>query len=185
MIFTFRQMESIEKLGVENKIFYFPSKNLTPGILMKTFSSIRKEIKDYDPDLVHVHYGMIYAFVSAYSNCKPLVITFHGSDINRTAGNSLAGNIIKYLLGNLAVLRARKVICVSARLRNKFLWRRHRITVLSPGIDTELFIPMDRREARIRLNWDPSDVIVLFNGNNPRVTRLDIAEETITLLKKT
>jgi len=57
MIFTFRQMESVERLGVENKIFYFPSKNITPLLLVKTYRRIRREIRNYHPDLIHVHLG--------------------------------------------------------------------------------------------------------------------------------
>jgi glycosyltransferase involved in cell wall biosynthesis len=178
-------MESVERLGVENKIFYFPSKNITPLLLVKTYRRIRREIRNYHPDLIHVHFGMIYAFTAAYSTLKPLVITFHGSDINRTASSTPMGNWLKVVLGNLAVLRARKVICVSSHFLHKFIWRRDRIVVLPLGIDTNVFLPIEKNGVRSKLNWDPSDPVILFNGNNPRLKRLDIAEETIRIVKET
>lgn len=184
MIFSHRQIESLEKLDVENQSFYIPSEGLTFKKLFSIVKELRKAIREYHPDLIHVQYGMVYAFIAAYTNLRPLVITFHGSDLNTVAGKSFLRNSSKKILSNLAVLRARQVICVSRNVMRNLWWKTSIVNIIPLGINIEEFQPMDRTEARRQLNWKEKEVVVLFNANNPILKRLDIAEKTISIVKK-
>ncbi len=184
LIFARRQIASLGKLGVESRIITIPSKNVTFGNVVRSFMDLRKNITDFDPDLVHVHYGVLYAFLAAFSNRKPLVITFQGSDINTLKTKSFLRNFYSQALSNLAVLRADLVICVSRNLMRNLVWGKKKVVIIPPGINLEEFRVMDKSEARNALNWNKEDRVILFNANNPPVKRLDLALETLDILKK-
>jgi teichuronic acid biosynthesis glycosyltransferase TuaC len=183
MIFSHQQIRSLEKLGIENQSFFIPADGLTFLKLIKSVSSFRKVIREYDPDVIHAHFGVIYSFVGAFATLRPLVITFHGSDINSLPQDSIFRRIKKKVLSNLSVLRARKIICVSDRIRDNLWWGRSKADVIPLGIDTKKFTPVDRDEARKALRWSIKELIILFNANS-LVKRLDIAEKTVQLIRK-
>jgi teichuronic acid biosynthesis glycosyltransferase TuaC len=184
MIFSYRQIRSLEKLGVVNHTFLIPSKGLTFSVMIKIVAALRSAVKEHKPDLVHVHYGAAYAFIAALSGCFPLLITFHGSDLNKVKTMAPWKNIVKVILSNCAVLRAKRVICVSGGVRKKLWWRRKIAQIVPLGTDTEEFCPADRKEARKKLGWGGTEKIVLFNANDPVIKRLDIAEKAIEMVKQ-
>ena len=184
MVFARRQIESLEKLGVENRSFFIPSKNLSLLSAFRSFGKLRKEIRSFKPDIIHVHYGLLYAFMAAFSILRPLVITFQGSDINTIRSRSLFRNIYGQILSNLAGLRARILICVSPNLLKNIRWGKNKVIIVPPGINTEVFREMDREQCRGILGWNREDKVVLFNANNPVVKRLDLAKETLEYLVK-
>ncbi len=185
MIFAHRQIRSLEELGVENKFFYIPPKGTTFIKILKLIRELWEVIATYQPDLLHVHYGTAYAFFSAYSNTKPLVITFQGSDLNTLPKDSLKRTMVKKTLSNLAILRAGKAICVSNNLKQNFWWEKKKAIIIPAGINISEFYPMIKAEARKKLNFKEEEKIVLFNGNNPVVKRLDLALEAIKIVQKT
>jgi teichuronic acid biosynthesis glycosyltransferase TuaC len=184
MIFTHRQIGSLEKLGVENQSFFIPAKGLTFRGLMRLARELRRTIKKFNPDLIHVQYGTIYAFVGAFTNCRPLVITFHGSDLNTLPAEKFIKTIQKKIFSNLAVLRAKQVICVSSAVGDNLWWMRKKVRIIPLGINLDEFSPMEKAAARKALHWRDEDVVVLFNANNPSVKRLDLAEQTLSLVRK-
>jgi glycosyltransferase involved in cell wall biosynthesis len=184
MVFARRQIESLEKLGVENRSFFIPSKNLSLLSAFRSFGKLRKEIRSFKPDIIHVHYGLLYAFMAAFSSLRPLVITFQGSDINTIRSRSLFRNVYGQILSNLAGLRARILICVSPNLLKNIRWGKNKVIIVPPGINTEVFREMDREQCRGILGWNREDKVVLFNANNPVVKRLDLAKETLEYLVK-
>jgi teichuronic acid biosynthesis glycosyltransferase TuaC len=122
--------------------------------------------------------------VAAFSNFRPLIITFHGSDLNSLPGEKLWRRLLKKSLSNLAVLRAKKIICVSAGIRENLWWKKQDARIIPLGINITEFKPMDRKEARRELGWNENEVVVLFNANNPKIKRLDIAEQAIAIIRK-
>ncbi|MDP4281804.1 MAG: glycosyltransferase [Bacteroidota bacterium] len=184
MVFAKRQIELLSTLGVENRTFIFPSTELTFRKLINNGIRLRKEVRSFHPDIVHVHYGLIYAFAAAFFQGHRLIITFQGSDINNIASRSRFRNIFNHFLSNMAVLRAGTVICVSRNVSGNLWWGHKKTVIIPPGIDMDLFKPMDRQICREKLNWPASEKVILFNANNPAVKRIDIAEKTILLLKE-
>jgi teichuronic acid biosynthesis glycosyltransferase TuaC len=184
MIFTHRQIDSLNRAGIENQYFFIPSEGLTIPRLIRLIHDLRTLIRNSKPDLVHSQYGMLYAFIAAYSNLRPLVITFHGSDLNKVTSDSFLKNAKKKILSNLAILRARQVICVSAAVAENIWWRKSIVNIVPLGINLDEFRPMDRREARSILGWKEDEIVILFNANNPVIKRLDLAEQSMHILKK-
>ncbi|HTX88326.1 MAG TPA: glycosyltransferase [Bacteroidales bacterium] len=184
LIFSRRQIGDLEKLGLSNETFFIPSRGLGLRLLLRTVRDLRKTIRRFDPDLLHVHYGVIFSFIAAVSNCRPLIITFQGSDINTVRSRGVFRNIYGLTLSNLSLLRAGKVICVSQNLLKNFWWGRSKVVIIPPGINLEKFRPKDKKECRRSLHWKEEEKIILFNGNNPSVKRLDLALATLERLKE-
>ena len=183
MIFAKDQVASINKQGVESKIFFLQSR-LSPGQLLKSIGLFRREIKEFKPDIIHAYYGTVTSFFSAISTRKPLVITFQGSDINKTPSDGFVRDLFGRILSNLSVLRASSVICVSPKLKNQIWWQRNKVHVIPNGINIDLFAPMGKEEVRKSLEWNQEEKVILFNANNPKIKRLDLAELVITEINK-
>jgi glycosyltransferase involved in cell wall biosynthesis len=70
-------------------------------------------------------------------------------------------------------------------LRKRLWWRRDRVSILPSGVDTELFQPIPKADARRRLGWDETAPVVLFNaGHDARNKRLDLAQAAVELAKR-
>jgi glycosyltransferase involved in cell wall biosynthesis len=175
MIFARRQARSLESSGVEVNEFFLESR--TSLIAMaREMLRFREAMQRFRPDLVHAHFGTATGMFAALGAGRvPLVITFRGSDLNPSPDGGLR-SAAGHFLSQMAALRARRIVCVSAALKARLWWRRSRVSVLPSGVDIEVFRPWPRSAARERLGWTGSERVVLFNaGRDARVKRLDLA----------
>jgi teichuronic acid biosynthesis glycosyltransferase TuaC len=181
MVFAKRQIECLAGYGVINNIFLLTSRLSLPK-LYKEFKRLRHEIGSFHPDIVHAHFGTVTAFISVMASDVPVIITFRGSDLNRSGGVNFLKWISGHLLSQISALKADRIICVSEELKNILWWKKGDAVVLPTGVDTSLFVPEERNKARSRLGWQPGERIVLFNaGSNPANKRLDLAESSVRL----
>ena len=184
MVFAKRQVRSLDPLYVKNLAFYLKSRSSVDG-LIKENRKFNDAVSRFRPDLVHCHYGTITAFFTVISTPLPVIITFHGSDLNRTPSDGILRDLAGRTLSNFSVLGARKVICVSRLLAEKLWWQKKKAIVLPMGVDTDLFKPANQQQARNLLGWAEDEKVIIFNARDPKIKRLDIALETIEKLKKT
>jgi teichuronic acid biosynthesis glycosyltransferase TuaC len=179
MIFARRQTHSLATAGMVNLDFYLATRT-SPWGLWQEFRRFRKAIREFQPQLVHAHFGTVTALFCAVATRLPLVITFRGSDLNPCPSMKWAHGFLCRLFSHLAAIRARHIICVSTQLRKRLWWRRNRIDVIPTGVDTNAFRPSPRNFARRDLGWNVDDSVVLFNaGQTPAVKRLDLAEAAV------
>jgi teichuronic acid biosynthesis glycosyltransferase TuaC len=179
MIFIRNDIAAIEKLGVTGRSFYLLSRTSVP-VLIKEAYRFRKEIQDFKPDLVHVHYGTVSAFFCVALTRLPLVVTYQGSDLNPCTGMNTVRWGVGRLLSQLAALRADRIICVSRELKDRLWWNRARAHVLPSGVDTTVFFPCPISEARTQLRWaDNEKVVVSSAGTDPRRKRLDLVKAAV------
>ena len=182
--FTMRQMERLEEAGVDGRrVLFAGSTMLTrPHVLFDRIVAIRREIKIFQPDIVHAHWGSLLAIASAVASIggPPLVISFRGSDINPAPSEGRLRSSIRVTCSKLAALRAAAIICVSDELRKR-LWSRRRIaSVIPDGTDLSLFQPINKLDARRQLNWPPDEPVIFFyEGGRPEVKRRDLADESL------
>jgi len=179
MIFARRQAEALRALGVDVRPFLLdPSRSLAS--LARERRRLKREIRANAPDLVHAHYGSGSAFLCAVTTRLPLVVTFHGSDLNPVPHLGPALAAATHALSQLAALRADRIICVSEELARRLVWRRDRAVVIPMGVDLALFRPRPRDEARRAVGWDPAARVVLFNAGVPSPgKRRDLAEAAV------
>jgi teichuronic acid biosynthesis glycosyltransferase TuaC len=182
MVFARREMGFIEKKGVAVQWFFLASRTVLPTIVREV-RRLRQAIREFEPSLIHAHYGSMTAFLCAVNTNLPLVITFRGSDLNPCPSNNRVRILFAHVLSQIASLRARRVICVSRELRGRLWWAKERTSVVTTGVDRELFKPVDKHQARASLNW-PDQPVILFNaGAEPKIKRLDLALETLRCVK--
>ncbi len=184
MIFARRQVESLAAAGVQVRMFYLTSRT-SPFDVLRGCRKLRREIREFRPDLIHAHYGTMTSFLCALFTDVPLVITFRGSDLTAAADVSHLRNGLAQLLSQISCLRAEKIICVSRRLRDRLWWSRSKAVVLPSGVDLQLFQPRSKQEARSLLGWAEQERIFLFNvGKQPRTKALNLVRAAVHMVQE-
>lgn len=168
--FIRQQVESLQRLGIENDYFLIRGKGAT-GYLCN-LPRLIKQIHRYRPDLIHAHYGLS-GILSVLQNGVPVITTFHGSDIN------LKG--IR-LLSKIAMRHSAWSIFVSQQLAYLTGAKRN-LSVIPCGIDLTVFSPYDKLSARQKLGYAREDKLVLFSGSfSNKVKNYPLAIEAINQL---
>ncbi len=146
--------------------FYPPLGNAATAIflagrLLLYANHLRRE---YPFQLIDSHFGypegIAAAFVSAAVGC-PFTITLRGNETMH------ANSAAKRRLMSWAVCRAARVIAVSESLRNFALQLgadAARLRTIPNGIDSAIFFPHPRAEARKRLGISPEVPVILSAG---------------------
>ncbi len=184
MIFSRRQVQSLLEKGIDVRTFYLYDRSSIKALKQER-KELGKLIREFKPMIIHSHYGTITALFCAFSSSLPLVITFQGSDLNKTSSDGFLRDLMGRFFSHVAALKASRLICVSNKLKEKFHLNKSKASVVPIGININEFQPVSKTEARSYLNWNQQEKIILFNANNPKIKRLDMAEETLELLKKT
>jgi len=175
-IFAKRQMADVRGLGVDVRYFWL-GERVSPWGVAAEWARLRRAVAAADPDVVHAHYGTVTALVAALAVDRPLVITYRGSDLNGTAAVSRLRAQAGIVLSQLAALRADAILCVSEQVRGRLWWRGAGAEILPSGVDTDIFRPRPRAEARAELGWGGEERVILFNGSRrTKGKRLDLAE---------
>ena len=183
-VFARRQLDCIRRSGIEVRTLFITSRT-NPISLVHSFKEIRRAISDFQPDLIHAHYGTMTALLAAISSTVPLVITFRGSDLNGCPDVPLWRSHLSRLLSQVSCLRATRVICVSGRLRDRLWWKKKFAAVIPSGVDLQHFYPRPKPDARERLGWDQSQLTVVFNlGNTPNAKGLDLVRSAVDSAQK-
>jgi len=154
------QVDEVRRRGVEVDLFefargrneYLPATRRLRGLL-------RRERFD----LVHAHYGLA-GWVARVAGAKPLVVTFHGTDVRH------------HLVGPLSHRLAWRVDLVAGVSRALFEPEDGRpglpavpgSAVLPCGPDLRRFEAMPRAEARRALGLDPESRCLFFPANPSR-----------------
>jgi teichuronic acid biosynthesis glycosyltransferase TuaC len=151
---------------------------------------LKSEIAQAKPTIVHSQYGSITAAVGRWvAGSLPLIVSFRGDDL---LGTPIPGKIWRVReqfskwIGLWGAHQAAKIIVMSQNL-----WQalpphlRHKAMILGNGVDINVFTPLDQLESRIKLGWNTSSKIVLFNASidsNQNVKNLPLAQRIITRL---
>jgi glycosyltransferase involved in cell wall biosynthesis len=136
-------------------------------------------------DLVHAHAGL-RAMLLAVTQPLPLVITFHGSDLNgypidswRHAPRGLA--ITGAALMNRQLARLADAVIVMTGEMKRHLPRsvQARTSVEPMGVDTTLFHQHLREDARAQMGWETEPVVVFCSNGGKSIKRPELAEAAI------
>jgi teichuronic acid biosynthesis glycosyltransferase TuaC len=136
---------------------------------------ISARIRSGGYDVVHAHYGLTGATTMLARPPIPLVTTFHGSDYSGPTWQRFV---------SMAVARRSRCIVVSEQGRR--LLRTPDAEVIPMGVDTQLFIPSDRSEARKALGWNPHARYALLAGSRQnRIKRADLFDAALEVARVT
>jgi len=179
MPFVRREADALRAAGHEVEVHGFDNRNYLRFVAQ--WRRLRAAVRRLRPDVVHAQFGKFTALMAAFAGA-PLVITFRGTDINRNTRYSLPRSAAGLAASQLAAFFARGIVCVSSEIRSKVLASRWRPALVLPtGVDLKVFRPMDRAEARRRLDYAAHERVVLFNaGRNPDVKDPVLAQAAVT-----
>lgn len=161
--FVADQVESLRRIdGVEVEVFQFE-----PGgaSFVTAARRLRKEHGRDRFDVVHAHHGLGGWTARALGRKAPLVVTFHGTDLEHR------------IVGRMSQTLARTVdlpATVSTNLARRRLPRAgimQRVAVLPVGIDLDRFKPIPRTEARAELGLQPDARYLLFPSDPARAEK--------------
>ena len=169
--FILEQAEALKHSGCEIAFFGLQGKGIK-GYL-KNLSSLKKEIKEFKPNVIHAHYGLSGLFANMQRRI-PVVTTYHGSDIN-----------------DKSVLRfSRMAICLSAW--NVFVSTKtleiarpkKKYSLIPCGIDLSDLQLTEKSAARQKMNLSAEKKNVLFAGAfDNKVKNAPLAKEVVSLLR--
>jgi len=136
------------------------------SLFLSSLKLIRDIYREFPFDLIDGHY--IYpdgfaAVLLARALKKPVVLSARGSDINQFTEFKSIKPMIRYALKN-----ADHVISVCDALKQEMVKmgiNTDKISIISNGVDTDQFYPMDRREARKVLSVPGDAKVILSVGS--------------------
>ncbi len=148
--FIYDQIKAIEDLhhDIQFEIFALKRKGLVG--YMHEFGKLMDIIHQFKPNIIHAHGGHI-GFLCIFQRKVPVVITFHGSDINK---------IPNRFISFMAALFSASCIFVSKNLKKKLPFIRGEI--IPCGVDLSIFYPINSKEAKKQLGMNPDQKYILF-----------------------
>ena len=164
------QVRALRELGVDVELLEFP-----PGVrnYPTAVRVIRRTLKHGAFDLVHAHYGLAGWFAKL-ARARPLVVTFHGTDVRHPA----TGFLSRRLIGRIDLAApASRALLQAEDGRPGIAPPPERTAILPCGANLDRFTPRSRAAARDRLGLDLEGRYLLFPAApERRVKRFDRAE---------
>ncbi|GAB4539791.1 MAG: hypothetical protein Fur002_05480 [Anaerolineales bacterium] len=177
-----QQAEALRRAGVEVDVFPFRGKKNLLNYWRAAQELKQLNLAQYD--LIHAHHGQS-GVVALAQKIRPMVVTFHGSDLQGIRAASGRVTLIGYALraaSRLVARRADSVIVVAQNLARQ-LPRGVAYQVIPAGINLDVFHPMPQEEARRALNLPLDAKLVLFVGDPTRTEkRFWLAQQASKLL---
>ena len=152
--FVKEQGDSLKELGLDIDYFLIKGKGIT-GYL-KNYFNLNRLIKTNTYDIIHAHYGLS-GLLATFQPHVPVVITFHGSDVNLNRTN--------FYLSFLASRLSDANIFVHESLSKKLSLYSDKAEIIPCGVNLNLFKPIDKLASRDKLGLDLNYNYVLFSSS--------------------
>jgi teichuronic acid biosynthesis glycosyltransferase TuaC len=169
--FVREQVDALREQGVDVELFSFPvgRRQYLPAV-----RAIRQLLRRERFEVVHAHYGLA-GWCAALAGARPLVVTFHGTDVR----HPITGFLSRRLVGRLdLVAPASRALLEPEGGRPALPSRPGTTAVLPTGANLDRFRPTSRAEARKRIGLAPDGRYLLFPAAKSRpVKRYDRAVE--------
>ena len=166
--FIVEQADALKRQQCEIAWFGLLGKGLM-GYL-KNLSALKKKIKEFQPDVVHAHYGLS-GLLANLQRRVPVVTTYHGSDINDK--KALPFSKMAMRLSGWNIFVSRKTLAI-ANPHKKY-------ALLPCGIDLTDLQLTERRVAKRQMNLSETKKYILFAGAFDNVVKnAPLAKEVVS-----
>ncbi len=168
--FVLEQARALKERGVQLSFFGVEGRG---GMgYLRCLPQLRKTVDSFQPDLVHAHYGLS-GLLANLQHHVPVITTYHGSDINKSAVLPLSKLSIWLSAWNIFVSKA--------NLKKAGL-KKH-CSLIPCGIDMTDAQLISRKEARQKLNIPKDEKLILFAGAfDNKVKNAPLAFQAVSLL---
>ena len=167
--FVKEQAESLLEQGLSVDFFLIKGKGLF-GYLRNYFLLIKK-IKHEEYDLIHAHYGLS-GLLATMQLSVPVVITFHGSDVNMKKN---------YIFSRIASRLSTTNIFVHQSLPKKLKIYRNPLNIIPCGFNNNLFFPVPKNKARGILKWEKYKHYIVFSSSfDNKIKNVQLAKSAIS-----
>jgi len=166
--FVYEQIEAVKSLyNIEYDTFFIKGKGFLGYI--SNLLLFYKQIRENKYSIIHAHY-LLSGLFSRLQFKYPLIVTFHGSDINISIAR-IFSRILSYLTSYSIVVSEELLLL----LKNKKY-----TSVIPCGVDTNIFYPMDKTEVRKELNLYLNKKYILFSSSfKNKVKNFTLAKQAI------
>lgn len=171
--FIREQVEALREQGFECEYYHIKGKGML-GYLREV-PGLRKKIREWQPDIVHAHYGLSCLVANIATRRVPVVSTYHGSDINVKSVRRFSKIAIRLSAWNIYVSK-RNMALVGAVEGKK-------CSLIPCGVSLSDDQLQSRSEARKALGWSATDKKVLFAGAfDNDVKQPELAKAAVAML---
>ncbi len=177
------QMESLQTFGVNYNVVFVNGRESKLNYLRGIFE-VRQRLAAHDYDLIYAHFGLS-GWVARFQRKVPVVVKFMGDDVlgqfDWRGRITLMGRF--YQISSIILAHfIEGAIVMSQEMKQKL--RRKDACIMPPGVNLEVFRPLDRDEVRRTLGLDAAKKYVLF-PYAPAVPgkRFDLVQEAVKLAR--
>ena len=164
--FVYDEVRSLRGLGVGVDVFFINGRARTAHYAL-ALPGFWRHLRRRPYHLVHAHYALS-GVIGRAQWWKPLVITFHGNEVAFTFTAPLS-RVLARLADGVIVTSRWVADHLAARVD----------AIIPPGVDLDLFRPMDQRAARAALGLPQDRKLVLFVGQRRPDKRIPVVEAAV------
>ena len=173
-IFIKEQIDSLRNLGADNEVFFINSREEGKSAYLRSLGKLRKHLKANHYDIIHCHHsysGVLFLLSGMWKSTTRLLS--YQSD-PRNEGGILLFRIL-YRFFDRIILKNRP----EQPALTKAIY-------LPNGVNSGIFLPMDRNTCKMKLGLDPDKKYILFmdSYNRRPCKRLDRYSETLAILRR-
>ncbi len=164
------QVDALEKIGVEIKYFLIRGRGFF-GYL-KNLSRLKERMRNFSPNIIHAHYGLS-GLLAILQRKLPVVITFHGSDVNNKNVKYFSRIASRYSAANIFVSQEMLHLMPTP---NSY--------VIPCGVDMAIFKPISQEEAKKEFGLERDKKYILFSSNfENTVKNYPLSKSAVSLLE--
>jgi glycosyltransferase involved in cell wall biosynthesis len=167
-VFVAEQVKGLRAIGLQVRVLFIDRLAEGPWAYYRIGARIHEAVAEFHPDVIHCMYGGVMADqIVRRHRLRPVVVTFHGSDLLGERLARLPRRVIAaygVYCSRRAARRADRVVLVARHLLNALRGAcpPSKVRIIPCGIDLERFKPMEPDACRRQLGWDPQMFHVLF-----------------------
>jgi glycosyltransferase involved in cell wall biosynthesis len=181
-----RERAALERHGVRVELVHCAPDGRAEWVA--PYLALQRRLRRQRFDLVHAHYGL-RASLLGIAQPLPLVVTYHGTDLNghpvqrwQDAPRDLLRSAAARVTAQVS-RRADAIVVMSEEMRRRLPPSARARAVVQPmGVDLELFSPGPRGQARARLGWGDEPVVLVGDAWRNSIKRVDLAEAAVRRL---
>jgi len=172
-IFIKEQIESLNRLGAENEVFFINSREEGKGAYLRAIWKLRRLLKQNRYDIIHCHHsfsGVIFLLSGRWVHTRRLLS--YQSDPRNEGGR---------ILFRILYIFFDRIILKNNPKEEELL----RLVYLPNGVNTSFFVPMDKNQCKEKLGLDRSKRYILFmdSYNRRPCKRIDRYSRTLSILR--